>query len=58
MLKIRQFDLSYESMENTRSKFHKVNCYISSRLTEYSQPAVDILEGKETHCSCFIECCK
>ena len=41
MFKIRQFDLSYESMENTRTKFHKVNCYISSTLMEHSQPAVD-----------------
>ena len=46
MLKIRQFDLSYESMENTRSKFHRVNCYISSRLTEHSQPAVDVFRGE------------
>ena len=58
MLKIRQFDLSYESMENTRSKFHKVNCYISSRLTEHSQPAVDIFRGEGNTLQLFSECCK
>ena len=46
MFEIRQYDLSYESMENTRSKFNKVNCYISSTIMEHSQPAVDIFRGE------------